>query len=73
MGSAFRSSEKKFISLAGLRGAVPIALAIQAAASGVAWGKPMPALALGVVLWGLVLQGLTLVPAARRLGLASVD
>jgi NhaP-type Na+/H+ and K+/H+ antiporter len=73
VGSPFRPSEKKLIALAGLRGAVPIALAIQAAASGVPWGKSMPALALGVVFWGLLLQGLALVPAARRLGLASGD
>jgi NhaP-type Na+/H+ and K+/H+ antiporter len=52
---------------------VPIALAIQAAASDVAWGSRMPPLALGLVLLGLTLQGLSLVPAARRLGLASVD
>ena len=73
VGSPFHPSEKKLIALAGLRGAVPIALAIQAAASGVPWGKSMPALALGVVFWGLLLQGLALVPAARRLGLASGD
>jgi CPA1 family monovalent cation:H+ antiporter/cell volume regulation protein A len=59
------------ITFAGLRGAVPIALAIQAAASPVPWGRAMPALALGVVLLGLLLQGFSLVPLARRLGLAS--
>jgi NhaP-type Na+/H+ or K+/H+ antiporter len=31
----------------------------------------MPALALAVVLLGLLLQGFALVPTARRLGLAS--
>jgi NhaP-type Na+/H+ or K+/H+ antiporter len=50
---------------------VPIAVAIQAAASPVPWGSAMPPLALGVVLLGLLLQGLSLVPMARRLGLAS--
>ena len=53
----------------GLRGAVPIAMAIQAWASPVAWGKLMPPLALGVVLFGLLLQGFALVPIAHRLGL----
>lgn len=69
--SGFSRPERSFISLAGLRGAVPIAVAIQAAASQVPWGEAMPALALGVVLLGLLLQGLSLVPTARRLGLAS--
>ena len=67
----YSRAERLFISVAGLRGAVPIAMAIQAAASPVPWGKAMPPLALGVVLLGLLLQGLALVPMARRLGLAS--
>lgn len=70
--SAFARSERLLITAAGLRGAVPIALAIEAAASDVPWGEGMPPLALGVVLMGLLLQGLLLVPLARRLGLASV-
>ena len=65
----FHSSEKRFVSWTGLRGAVPIAMAIQAWASPVAWGKLMPPLALGVVLFGLLLQGFALVPIAHRLGL----
>jgi CPA1 family monovalent cation:H+ antiporter len=67
----FSGPERLMISCAGLRGAVPIALAIQAAASSVAWGRQMPALALGVVLIGLLGQAVALVPLARRLGLAS--
>jgi NhaP-type Na+/H+ and K+/H+ antiporter len=67
----FRRAEKLMIAASGLRGAVPIALAIQAASSGVVWGREMPPLALGVVLLGLLLQGFALVPLARRLGLAS--
>ena len=51
----FQSSEKRFVSWTGLRGAVPIAMAIQAWASPVAWGKLMPPLALAVVLFGLLL------------------
>ncbi len=69
--SGIGRSERLFITLLGLRGAVPIALAIQAAASEVPWGKEMPPLALGVVMLGLLVQGLSLVPVARRLGLAS--
>jgi NhaP-type Na+/H+ and K+/H+ antiporter len=71
--SGFRRGERMMITASGLRGAVPIALAIQAASSTVPWGKEMPPLALGVVLLGLLLQGFSLVPLARRLGLASAD
>jgi NhaP-type Na+/H+ and K+/H+ antiporter len=67
--SGFRRSERTFTAMAGLRGAVPIAIAIQAASSTVPWGRDMPAFALAVVLLGLVLQGFALVPLARRLGL----
>ena len=69
---AFTWSERVFVGLCGLRGAVPIALAIQAAAPGsmaAHWGQFMPALALGVVLLGLLLQGFALVPLAGRLEL----
>ena len=69
----FERPERLFISVAGLRGAVPIAMAIQAAAKGpeLSWGASMPPLALAVVLLGLLLQGFALTPIARRLGLAS--
>ena len=67
--SGFRRGERTFTAMAGLRGAVPIAIAIQAASSTVPWGRDMPAFALAVVLLGLVLQGFALVPLARRLGL----
>ncbi len=67
----FQRAEKLMISASGLRGAVPIALAIQAASSEVPWGREMPPLALGLVVLGLVLQGFALVPLARRLGLTS--
>ena len=69
--SSFSRAVRLFTTLAGLRGAVPIAVAIQAAASPVPWGDAMPPLALAVVLLGLLLQGLSLVPMAHRLGLAS--
>ncbi len=64
--SPFSTPEKLFSTFAGLRGAVPIAIALQAAASSVAWGPLMPAFALGVVMVGLVLQGYFL-PAAADL------
>ena len=69
VGTDFKSGEKRFVCWTGLRGAVPIAMAIQAWASPVAWGKLMPPLALAVVLLGLVIQGFALVPIAHRLGL----
>ena len=65
----FHSSEKRFVAWTGLRGVVPIAMAIQVWASSVPWGKLMPPLALAVVLFGLLLQGFALVPIAHRLGL----
>ena len=71
--AGFDRSERLLITMAGLRGAVPIAVAIQAAASTVPWGDAMPPLALGVVLLGLLLQGFSLVPLARRLRLASPE
>ena len=48
----FQSSEKRFVAWTGLRGAVPIAMAIQSSASPAPWGKLMPPLAhrLGLVL-----------------------
>lgn len=70
--TGFGRAEKLLITVAGIRGAVPIALAIQAATSGVRWGREMPPLALAVVLLGLLVQGFSLVPLARRLGLASM-
>ena len=65
----FQSSEKRFVAWTGLRGAVPIAMAIQAWASPAPWGKLMPPLALAVVLFGLLLQGFAWAPIAHRLGL----
>ena len=67
--SGFSRADCSFTALAGLRGAVPVAIALQAAASDARWGDAMPAFALAVVLLGLVLQGALLSPVARRLGL----
>ena len=69
--SDFSWGERGFICWTGLRGAVPIAMAIQAWASPASWGKLMPPLALSVVLLGLLIQGFALVPIAHRLGLVS--
>jgi CPA1 family monovalent cation:H+ antiporter/cell volume regulation protein A len=68
--SPFKAAEKGFSAFAGLRGAVPIAIALEAAASPVAWGPLMPAFALAVVLYGLVFQGYFLPAAADILGKA---
>lgn len=65
--SPFKVPEKGFSAFAGLRGAVPIAIALQAAASPVAWGPLMPPFALAVVLYGLVFQGYFLPAAADAL------
>ena len=70
--SGFSRADCRFTALAGLRGAVPVAIALQAAASDVPWGDAMPAFALAVVLLGLVVQGALLSPLARRLGLVRV-
>ena len=65
----FSSGERIFVCWAGLRGAVPIAMAITAWSSGVSWGASMPPLALAVVLYGLFIQGFALVPLARKLNI----
>ena len=69
--SEFQWNERSFICWTGLRGAVPIAMAIQAWASPASWGQLMPPLALSVVLFGLLIQGFALVPIAHRLGVVS--
>ena len=65
----FTRNERIFVSCAGLRGAVPIAMAIDAWSSGIDWGASMPPLALAVVLYGLFIQGFALVPLAERMNL----
>ncbi len=67
--TTFTSNERIFVSCAGLRGAVPIAMAIDAWSSGIRWGASMPPLALAVVLFGLFIQGFALVPLAERMNL----
>ena len=66
----FSYGERIFVCWAGLRGAVPIAMAIKAwSTPGVGWGVEMPPLALAVVLFGLFIQGFALVPMARKMNL----
>ena len=67
--TTFTRNEQIFVSCAGLRGAVPIAMAIDAWSSGISWGASMPPLALAVVLYGLFIQGFALVPLAKRMQL----
>ena len=68
--TTFSHGERIFVCWAGLRGAVPIAMAIQAwSTPGVSWGVAMPPLALAVVLYGLFIQGFALVPMARKMNL----
>ena len=67
--TTFTRNEQIFVSCAGLRGAVPIAMAIDAWSSGIPWGASMPPLALAVVLYGLFIQGFALVPLAKRMQL----
>lgn len=69
----FSAGERIFVCWAGLRGAVPIAMAITAWSSGVSWGASMPPIALAVVLYGLFIQGFALVPLARKLNLTLPD
>ena len=71
--TSFSSGERIFVCWAGLRGAVPIAMAITAWSSGVSWGASMPPIALAVVLYGLFIQGFALVPLALKLNLTLPD
>ncbi len=67
--SGFNREEKTFIAWVGLRGAIPLYLAIIPALSGVENGHYYFNVAFIIVLASLVLQGWTINPLARRLGL----
>ncbi len=69
----FSNSEKAFISWAGLRGAVSIFLATIPMLAGLAHAEVYFNIAFTVVLVSLILHGLTMVPAARRFGVALSD
>ncbi len=66
----FDLREKLFVSWAGLRGAVPIVLATFALSSGLTASDTIFNAVFFVVLLSALVQGLTLGPLARRLGLA---
>ncbi len=68
---AFAWRERTFISWAGLRGAVPIVLATFALSAGVRESDTIFNAVFFVVLLSALVQGLTLEPAARRLGLVT--
>ncbi len=68
-GSSFNGREKIFISWVGLRGAIPIYLALIPALSGIENGQYYFNVAFIIVLASLVLQGWTINPLARRLGI----
>jgi cell volume regulation protein A len=61
--------EKTLLSWAGLRGAVPIVLATFPATAGVAGGNTIFNIVFFVVIASALLQGTTVAPLARRLGL----
>jgi cell volume regulation protein A len=67
--SNYEWREKAFVSWVGLRGAVPIYLALLPALSGIEDGQQYFNVAFIIVLASLSIQGWTINPLARRLGL----
>lgn len=69
-GSRFSVRERIFVSWVGLRGAAPIMLATFPLAAGVPYAEDIFNKVFFMVLASIVVQGSTLMPLARRLGLA---
>ena len=67
LGAGFNWREKAFISWVGLRGAIPLYLALIPALSGVENGQQYFGLAFIIVVSSLLLQGWTINPLARKL------
>ena len=72
-GYSFSWREQILISWAGLKGAVPIILAIVPLLSQVPSGERIFSIVFVVVILGTILQGLTIVPLAKWLGLTSPE
>jgi cell volume regulation protein A len=69
----YRLREQLFLSWAGLRGAVPIVLATFALSADVSRSDTIFNAVFFVVLVSTIVQGMTLVPFARRLGLTTEE
>jgi potassium/hydrogen antiporter len=70
LGQGFEARERLLLGWAGLRGAVPIVLATFALSEGLAESEVIFDAVFFVVVSSVVVQGVTLAPLARRLGLA---
>ncbi|MCH2546973.1 MAG: potassium/proton antiporter [Alphaproteobacteria bacterium] len=73
LGSGFKWQEKTFISWVGLRGAVPIYLALIPAMAGIPSAHYYFNTAFIIVFISLLLQGWTVNPLAKKLGLITPD
>ena len=66
---SYRPREKLYVSWVGLRGSVPIVLATFPASYGIASANQIFNLVFFIVLVSVLVQGMSLVPATRRLGM----
>jgi len=71
--TSLKPKEKLFISAIGVRGAVPIVLATYPAAAGLDSGHEIFNIVFFTVALSMLVQGTTLVPLARKLGLLTKD